>query len=253
MLETLLALNAFHLLLVFTRLGTAFMLFPGFSAVFVSANIRLILAVALSVVCLPAVQGTLPSMPGSIPALVLLLAAEAGIGAFLGLMAQFLLVSVSLAGTVIGFSTGLMMAQAFDPVNAQQSAIVSGFLSQAALVLLMVMGLHHLMIEAVVGSYQVFLPGSFPDTGDTLRLFTQMLTGAFRIGWQIAAPFIVYSILFNTTLGILARLMPQLNVLFIAMPLQIMAGLGLLMTAGPLILTTFLGELERGLRPLAIP
>lgn len=250
MLENILALNVFHLLLVFTRVGAALMMMPGFSAVYVTANIRLVLAVVISAVCLPAVADVLPAQPTSSTTLVMLLFMEVSIGLYLGIMAQFLLVSVGLAGSVIGFSTGLMMAQAFDPMISQQSAIVSGLLSQLVMVLIFVMGLHHVMIEAIFGSYAVFPPGALPDTGDAVRLLVQIMGDGFRLGFQIAAPFAVYGIIFNATLGVIARLMPQLNVMFIAMPAQIIFGLGLLMTSGPFILMSFLRAFEQGLRPL---
>ncbi|WP_413205288.1 flagellar biosynthetic protein FliR [Rhodospirillum sp. A1_3_36] len=244
MFDAYLDLNVFHLLLIFVRLGAAMMVLPGFGTAYLSVQVRLLLAVTISVVVLPTVGGGLPPIPDNATLLVLLILAEAMIGFFLGLLGQFLMVPINLAGTVMGFSTGLMMAQAFDPATSQQDSLISGFLSEVALVLLFTLGMHHLMLQAIVGSYQVFPPGILPDTGDIIRLLSKLLTDGFRLGWQLASPFVVYGIIFQATLGVLARLMPQLNVLFVAMPGQIIFGLSLLMTTVPVILMAFMGHFE---------
>ncbi|MCF8479615.1 MAG: flagellar type III secretion system protein FliR [Rhodospirillum sp.] len=244
MFDAYLNLNVFHLLLVFVRMGAAIMILPGFGTSYIPTQVRLLLAVTISMVVLPTVGGTLPPVPDSATLLVLLITAEAMIGFFLGIFGQFLLVPINLAGTVMGFSTGLMMAQAFDPASNQQGSLISGFLSEVAIVLLFALGLHHLMLEAVVGSYQVFPPGKLPDTGDISQLLSHLLTDGFRLGWQLASPFVVYGVIFQSTLGVLARLMPQLNILFVAMPGQIIFGLALLMSTTPVILMAFMGYFE---------
>ncbi|ABC23619.1 flagellar biosynthetic protein FliR [Rhodospirillum rubrum] len=253
MLDAFLNQNLFHFLLVFVRLGTAMLVLPGLSSTYVSVNIRILLAVTITLVALPTVGAALPPAPDNTAFLVLLIAVEATIGVFLGMMAQFLLVPVSFAGNIMGFSTGLMMAQAFDPTTAQQSALIAGFLGEVAMVMVFVTGMHHLMIEAVVNSYDAFPPGQMPDTGDMVQLLVTILSSGFRLGLQLAAPFIIYAIIFNATLGVIARLMPQLNVLFVAMPAQILFGLALLMTTVPFLIYSFLGHFERGLINLAMP
>jgi flagellar biosynthetic protein FliR len=67
-----------------------------------------------------------------------------------------------------------------------------------------------------------------PATGDIAALITKTVAGAFRIGVQLSAPFIVFGLLFNIGLGVLARLMPQMQVFFVALPLSILLGLILL-------------------------
>jgi flagellar biosynthetic protein FliR len=249
--EAYLNLNVFHLLLVVVRLGSAVMILPGFGTAYVPVQVRLLLAVTISVVVLPTVGGVLPPVPDNATMMVLLILTEATVGFFIGMMGQFLMVPLNLAGTVMGFSSGLMMAQAFDPATSQQGSMITGFLSEVALVMLFVLGLHHVMLEAIVGSYGTFPPGEIPDTGDGLRLFSRMLTDGFRLGWQLASPFVIYGIIFQATLGVTARLMPQLNVMFVAMPIQILFALALLMSVVPVLTMAFLGYFEDGLSGLA--
>ena len=85
--------------------------------------------------------------------------------------------------------------------------------------------MHHLVIAALNDSYTLFEPGELPTTGDAAALITKTVAGAFRIGIQLSAPFIVFGLLFNIGLGILARLMPQMQVFFVGLPLSILIGL----------------------------
>jgi flagellar biosynthesis protein FliR len=84
--------------------------------------------------------------------------------------------------------------------------------------------MHHLVIAALNDSYTLFEPGEVPATGDVAALFTRTVAGAFRIGVQLSALFIVFGLLFNVGLGVLARLMPQMQVFFVALPLSILLG-----------------------------
>src|SRR5205814_1722465 len=73
-------------------------------------------------------------------------------------------------------------------------------------------------------SYLLFKPGDIPLFGDVASILTNTVSGTFRIGVQLSAPFLVFGLLFNLGLGILSRLMPQMQVFFIGMPLSILVG-----------------------------
>ncbi|MFA7430750.1 MAG: flagellar biosynthetic protein FliR [Rhodospirillaceae bacterium] len=244
MLEQFLTLNTFHILLVFVRIGTAFMLLPGFSASYVSVKIRLLIALTVTLVVVPLVSPVLPEMPESAAGLVGLIVMEAFYGAFMGLTAQAAMAALHLAGSSIAHNTGLMNAMVFDPVTEQQGALVVGFLANVAIVLLFVMDMHHLVIQAVVSSYSLFMPGTAPMSSDHLGVFTDQLSQSFFMGLQLASPFIVYAIVFQSTMGVLARLAPQMNIFFVALPLQIIMGLGMLMIALPGVMMWYLAYFE---------
>ncbi|MGC2856125.1 flagellar biosynthetic protein FliR [Novispirillum sp. DQ9] len=244
MLQQFLTLNTFHILLVFVRLGMVFMLIPGFSASYVSPRVRLLIALTVTLVAVPLVSPVLPPLPESAAGLVRLVVLEAFIGLFLGLLAQAAVAALHLAGTAIGQNTGLMNAMVFDPVTEQQGALVIGLLANVAIVLLFVLDMHHLIIQAIVSSYSLFIPGTAPLPSDHLAVFVDQLSQAFFMGLQLAAPFIVYGILFQVTMGIMARLSPQMNVFFVSLPLQIILGLGVLMVAMPAFLMTYLAFFE---------
>ena len=83
---------------------------------------------------------------------------------------------------------------------------------------------HHLLIAALDDSYKIFAPGETIATGDVASLATSAFAAAFKLGLQISAPFLVFGLVFNIGLGVLARLMPQMQVYFVGVPLSIFAG-----------------------------
>jgi flagellar biosynthetic protein FliR len=83
---------------------------------------------------------------------------------------------------------------------------------------------HHLLIAALDDSYKIFAPGEVISTGDVAALATNAFAAAFKLGLQISAPFLVFGLVFNIGLGVLARLMPQMQVYFVGVPLSIFAG-----------------------------
>jgi flagellar biosynthesis protein FliR len=86
-------------------------------------------------------------------------------------------------------------------------------------------GLHHMFLEGIAGSYQVISLGAAPPVGDAAQLALEATSASFRVGFQIAVPLVVAGMLFRVGLGVLSRLIPQIQVFFVALPLQIMGGL----------------------------
>src|SRR5205085_8796871 len=108
-----------------------------------------------------------------------------------------------------------------------------------------------LVIAALNDSYLLFKPGDVPVIGDVAALTTRTIAGAFKVGIQLSAPFLVFGLLFNLGLGVLSRLMPQMQVFFVGMPLSILVGLLILFLVIGAIMTTFLSYTENVLRILA--
>lgn len=244
MLSDILSLNVFHVLLVFIRLSASFILLPGFSAHYINIKSRLLLAVAITLVITPLLSPSLPAAPQQMSVLVGLIVVETFYGMFFGLVTQAIMGAMHLAGTTIGQMTGLMNAMVFDPITEQQGAMVVGALSNVILVSLFVMDLHHLMIQAMVSSYALFPVGSVPVVEDHLTSFLDLFSRSFAIGLQMSAPFVVAGIVFQVALGLMARLSPQMNVFFVAMPLQILLGLAMLWVALPGLILIFLNYFE---------
>jgi flagellar biosynthetic protein FliR len=227
-LAGLLAAEVFAFLLVFTRIGAALMVLPGIGDGFVPPRIRLLLALLLAFLVTPPLAGSLPGAPDQPVMLATLLAGEVVTGLFLGLVARLLMTAVDVAGTIIAYSLSLANAQFFNPAMAGQGSLPSAFLTMLGLVLLFVTNLHHLMIMAVVDSYSVFPAGDWLPIGDAADMISRLVARSFMIGVQMAAPFIAIGLIFYLGLGLLARLMPQVQIFFIAIPIQVMLGTAML-------------------------
>ncbi len=248
-MQELLNLNLYHFLMIFLRLGTALMLMPGFMTSYVSANIRLSVALALTVTLMPTAADMIPPTPAEMSVWLMLILREITIGVFLGVIMQILWAALSLAGALAGQAIGFSNAQMFDPTTQAQSVVVETFLGIAALCVVFLADIHHLMISAVIDSYRLLPAGQNLPLGDFARQLADSLNASFVIGFKIGSPFIAFTIVFYTGIGLISRLMPQLNIFFLSLPLQIYLGLGLLLITAPMMLLWFMQYYGEGLRP----
>jgi flagellar biosynthetic protein FliR len=241
------------LFLIFVRIGSAVMVLPGFGDGYVTPRFRLMLALAISVVVSPIVGPTIPDFPDNALAGFVVIGGEAMIGLFLGFVARLVVAALQIAGTVIAYNTGMANAFIFDPISAQQGALPATFLTILGLVMIFVTNLHHLMLSAVVDSYTLFVPGQMPPVDDFSAVVARTMAASFRMALEIAAPFIMVGITFYTGLGLLARLMPQVQVFFIGLPVQITLALIVLSLSISAVMMWFLKNFETTLIELLSP
>jgi len=212
-------------LLIFARTGTMVMLMPGLGEQMISARLRLTIALMLAAVLWPLHRGDYHIEPGALAPAIVMLIEEIIIGAVLGMTARLTISALEVAGSVIAQQLGLGFVTAVDPTQGEQGMIIGNFLTLLGITLFFATDMHHLVIAALNDSYTLFEPGELPSTGDAAALITKIVAGAFRVGIQLSAPFIVFGLLFNIGLGVLARLMPQMQVYFVGLPLSILIGL----------------------------
>lgn len=217
--------NAFAALLIFARIGSALMLLPGFGEAYVLQRYRLLLAVVISLLLLPILAPLLPAMPSSPAALVVMLGAEIAIGVFIGTLARTLLAGLEMAGQFVSLQTGLSNAVIFNPLQPEQTPIPSSLYSALGVLLIFLTNLHYLMLRGLVDSYMIFTPGKLPPIGDLSQTVAHAAAGSFRLALEMAAPFIALGTVFFLAIGLIGRLVPQLQVMFVSQPLQIMGGL----------------------------
>lgn len=242
--EEWLAAEAFAMFLIFARVGMAISLLPGFGETYVSSRIRLLLAGAITFLLAPVIRPVLPPEPAVPVQLLLLLVMEIGIGGFLGVITRMTLNALQTAGAIIGMQTSLSAAFAFDPSTAQQGALTSSFLGAVALIVVFAADFHHLMLRALADSYTLFPPGEPWPIGDFSEAITRLVASSFELGVRIAAPFLVFGLIFFLGLGLLARLMPQMQVFFVSQPAQILIGLMLFAVTLAAGISAYLGSFE---------
>jgi len=224
----------------FARIGTAVLLLPGFGEAQVPPRVRIALGLLLTLALLPALP--LADPPKAIPALALLLGGEVMIGLFIGIGARLLLTAVQMAGAQVGMAAGISNAFAPGIANTEGATAIGGLLTVAAVALLFATDLHHLIISALLQSYAVLPPGHLP-LGDLAEQTARLGAAAFRISVTMAAPFLIVSVLMNLGLGLANRVMPNMQVFFVAAPAMILVGLALLAVAVPAMLHLMTQEL----------
>lgn len=211
-------------LLLFARLGTMFMLMPGIGEQTIPVRVRLVLALMTLLVVFPTLSGQMPTVPQSGYDIFTLIIREILIGLGLGLSVRFILSVMQVAGTVIAFQMGLGFALNVDPSQGVQGVLVGNFLGLLGMTLIFISDLHHLAVAGIVNSYDLFAVNDPISIGDFTQFALMSAAKAFEVAIQISAPFMVFGLVFYLGLGILSRLMPQLQIFMIAMPVNILGG-----------------------------
>lgn len=246
-IEEFLVSGVFAFILVFVRIGTAIMIMPGVGDSFVPERIRLHFAVGLSLVLFPLVQPHVPSpIPGTFTLLSLIFM-EFLIGLFFGTIARIFMAALDTAGMVISLQSGLANAQIFNPNFATQGSIMGAFMSVTGVLLLFTTGLHHILFMGIAQSYDFFPLGSIPDSGSMAEMMAHSIAAAFAVGVKIAAPFIVITLLIYVGMGVLSRLMPQIQVFLLALPIQILLSLLTVALVASAMFMYWLGEFRAGM------
>lgn len=230
--------TAFLFMVIFARVGTILMLIPALGEPVIPANLRLTFALAFTLALLPLLSATLPALPADLGGIGLILLHEIAVGLILGGITRLIVMATDVAGAVIAFQSGLSFAQAADPSQAGvQGVVIGNFLTLLGITLIFATDLHHLALSAIVDSYRMIGPTDPLLVGDAMQMVLKTISDGFVVGVQMAAPFIVFGLVFNVGLGILSRLMPALQVYFLSMPGNI--GVGLLLFA--FLLATMMG------------
>lgn len=211
-------------MLAFGRIGAMVMLLPGLGEASIPVRIKLGIALVLTMVVLPLHRQAYQVDMQSLTPLIIMMVHEIIIGVVLGATARVTLSALEVAGAVIAQQVGLGFVTSVDPTQGQQGVLVGNFLTMLGITMLFATDSHHLMIAALSDSYKVFAPGELVPSGDVAALATRAFAAAFSLGLQLSAPFLVFGMVFNIGLGVLARLMPQMQVYFVGAPLSIMLG-----------------------------
>lgn len=249
MLGALLPSNVFGFLLIFARVGAIIMVAPALGEILIPARVRLAIALTTTLAIWPVASQSLPAAPDSVIGSGLIIVGEVLVGLLIGGTARMIMAALHVGGSVIAFQTGLAVSQTFDPTQGIQAAIVSSFLTLLGVVTVFAADLHLLILQAISNSYNLFPPGNYAPFGDFAQFAIRQVAASFALGIQIAAPFIVYGLTFYVGLGLIARLMPQLQVFFIAMPMNIFLGFVLMLFLVSGIMMWFLQHFQDGLAP----
>lgn len=228
-------------MLVFARIGAMVMLLPALGESTIPVRVKLSIALMLTLIILPLHRNAYQVDMQSLTSLLVLMLREIVIGIVLGATARVTLSALQVAGAVIAQQMGLGFVTSVDPTTqGQQGILIGNFLTMLGVTMLFATDSHYLVIAALNDSYLIFSPGETMASGDVASLATRAFAAAFRIGLQLSAPFLVFGLVFNIGLGVLARLMPQMQVYFVGVPLSIIAGFLVLAAVIAAMMGTFL-------------
>ena len=235
-LNALLAGNLYAVLLIFTRVGTALMLMPGFAATYAPTRMRLFLALGISVLLTPVLHASLPPEPPQVAQLLVLIAGEALIGFFLGTISTMMMGVLDTAGQMIAQQIGLSNAYIFNPQLQAQGSIPGTLMGLTAVVLIFATDLYQVLLRAVVESYNIFLPGAPLPLDDMTHSVMQLANKSFVVAIEIGSPFMAVGLLMFVSFGLIGRLLPQIQVFFLTLPAQIGIGSMVFAVSGGLIM-----------------
>lgn len=241
--------DLFGYIVVFVRLGAFIFLMPGIAESYVPAHIRLSLTLVFATTLTPLLSSFLPALPSLPGDFFLILLGEFLVGLFAGLIVRFLMAAFDVAGSLLGFQIGLANAFVQSPASSQQTALPSAFLGLIATVMIFSMNLHHVMITAVFESFETMKPGALLNFESLVQDMTQQLTiylgASFLLALKIAAPVVFISTLVMMAVGILNRLVPQIQIFFVIQPLQILLGFVVLMVGLTVLMNHFLDQFSQ--------
>lgn len=232
--------------LVFLRIASILVMLPVFSSKGIPSIFKIGLALSISIILVATLKlDPMPVMSHIFPFAVEAIG-EIMIGIIIGLSVKVIFAGIQIAGQLIGYQMGMALANVIDPNTSQQVPIMAQFIELLALLLLVVTNAHHWFIRALVESYRLVPPFGFQFNHSVMAQVVEFGANMFIIAIKIGAPIITALFLTSVAFGLIARTVPQMNVLIVAMPLKI--GVGLLFMGFSLpYITSFLTTLVNGL------
>ena len=243
-----LPVDASALLILFARVGAVLMMLPVFSEEAVPPRIRLLIALAMTTALYGILSPRTLPLAGNSAALPGLIVAELLVGLALGAIVKIMWAAAAMAGSLISLQVGLTSSVMYDASQGGHAPVLSKFVSVAAAVVCMALAVHHLWIGSIIQSYALFPVGGLPPAEDFAQLAVEVTTRSMALALSLAAPLIVYGIVFNVALGLCARLAPAIQVFFIAQPLNLLLGIALFAAISGTLLTTFAMAMARWLQ-----
>lgn len=231
--------------LLFLRVGAIVALAPGFGEQSVPMRIRLALALAFTLCILPLMAEDMPAATGIATGLFMA-AAEVSAGLVFGIMLRLLVLALQTAGSIASQSVSLAQI-AGGGISADPAPAAGHLLVVGGIALAMAAGLHLQLAAYLVASYALIPPGTFPSAEAVAGAGVGAVSRSFALAFSLALPFVIAALLYNVTLGLINRAMPQLMVTFIGAPFLTGGSIVLLFATAPFMLSLWTRALETGL------
>ena len=226
-------------LLVLARLSAALVVIPLFGMQGVPAHTKIGLAVLLSLIVLPFHESP-PPVPVDLLAFAAVLGSEVLVGLALGVAVALVFRALEMGASLVGVQMGFGVGQLFDPLTgAQMESITVYYRLIVTLVFFAVNG-HHVVVAALLDTFAVVPPGQADMTLIAGEHVVPFFATLFTVAIRIAMPVLAALLLTDLAMGLVARTVPQMNVLVVGFPVKIAAGVLVLAASVPLF-TSFAG------------
>jgi flagellar biosynthetic protein FliR len=237
---------AFAFVLVMARIGAAMALLPGLGEAEPPAVLRVGLALGVTALLLPGIAPSIPSVPEAGAQAALMVAAEVITGLWIGWLARLLVLALPVAGQFVAYMLGLANVLQPDPELGGMATPIERLFAIAAPLAVLVTGLYALPLAALAGSYRLVPAGALLPAADTAETAVRAATATFALAVRLASPFLLVAIVWHVATGLLARLVPRLQVYFVVMPGQILGGIALLAVLATALLTAWQTSVRSG-------
>lgn len=228
-------------MLVVARLSGLFLIAPVFSSPMIPPRLKLMALLVLAATLTPIVAPISPDTPTSIVPLLVSIVTETIIGFSIGFSVAIVFAAVQLGASLIDTSIGFSMANIIDPINNAQGAVLGSFYSMVATLAFLSVNGHHWLLAGFKRSFSIVPLGVVPDVEQMMANLFTTFAALFAMAFQIAAPVLITLLLVDVVLGIVSRVVPQMNVFFVGIPLKIGVGLVAVIVSLP----AFTGFLEQ--------
>ncbi len=236
--------DIFLFALILCRIAGLFAALPVFGGQRLPANIKIVVVLAITLVCLPILRLTPPPVPQDAFGVGLMILREMLIGLTLAFVTQVVFSAVEFCGQIIGMQMGFSIASVIDPSMGNQTQIMSVMQSLLATLLFLSLNIHHVFIRAIIDSFSIIPLGGWQMNEALIRFLVGVTADVFILGIRLAAPVMVTLLLTSVVLGVMARAFPQMNVFMVSFPLNI--GLGFVVLGATLLLFFHVLEISFG-------
>lgn len=217
-------------ILIFSRMTAMSFTLPIVSYPMISPRIRILLSFVLAILVF-SVSGVTHIVFNSLIQLVFAVAREVMIGLIIGFGAKLIFEGFNMAGDIVGRQMGFAIVNVMDPTSHQQMPIISNFWMLVVITFFLVLNGHHMLIGTLVRNFAIIPVGGGNFTPALGRAIIEGGSRTFDIALRFGAPAMIFLLLVDVAIAFIARIMPQMNIFFVTLPLKLGVGIFILMSS----------------------
>lgn len=212
-------------LLILVRVSIILFMAPIFGSLLVPLHVKAALSMILAMILLTTLKVEVTSFPWDLVTFVPYILSEVFVGLSLTLLIRMMLEGIQIAGQYMGFQMGFAIVNVVDPQSGDQASVLAQLTYVFALILFLTLNGHYIIIKGLVESFELVPPGQPVFSPTVFNEISGGMTKMFVIALKIAAPSLAVLFFTKVAMGIVAKTVPQMNVLFVGMPLYIVIGM----------------------------